>query len=282
MSSTENILINISKQFSIYVSFTILFAAIISNILNLAVFTQLTIFRRHQSAFYFIIGSIVDFIQSVITFTFRIFTYGFNIDPSTTSVVWCKMRPTIAQTCAIISAGAVCCAAIDQYLSTNYHGRLRQMSTIKLAHRLMFIIACLALLHSILFLLFYGIVPPIGCAPLNPPFKFYTSFVHFCLVIGLIPISIASTFAILAYFNVRRIIRQQIPVVRRRLDKQLTAMVLVRVILYVSTTLPFIGYQIYQLNVPPDPNNILRLAIDQLLAAVFYTVYFTNYSVFNS
>jgi len=49
----------------------------------------------------------------------------------------------------------------------------------------------------------------------------------------------------------------------------------------VTTTLPFVGYQIYRLNVPPNPNNTLRLAIDQLLAAVSYSFYFINYSVFN-
>src|SRR5256885_6294359 len=113
MSSIEDILILISKQFSIYVSFTILILGVFCNVLNIGVFTQLTIFRRNQSTFYFIIGSIVDFIQATITFTFRILTYAFYIDPSTTSIVWCKMRPTIAQTCAIISAGAVCCASID-------------------------------------------------------------------------------------------------------------------------------------------------------------------------
>jgi len=83
------------------------------------------------------------------------------------------------------------------------------------------------------------------------------------------------------YLNVRRIVNQQVTIVRRRFDKQLTAIVLVRVCLYVTTALPFIGYQIYQLNVPPNPNNTLCLAIDQLLAAVSYSFYFINYPLFN-
>jgi len=281
MSSIANNIVFISKELAIYVSFVILIIGVISNTLNIAVFTQLTIFRRNQSTFYFIIGSIADCIQILITFIVRIPTYTYNVDPTNTSVVLCKLRAAISQTSAMISAGAICCAAIDQFLSTHYHARLRQMSTVKLAHRLIFLIVCMACLHSILFLLYYGIVPNSGCGPLNSFFKLYASFIFYNILIGLLPISIASTFAILAYFNVRHIIRRQVPVFRRRLDKQLTAMVLVRVFLFVITTLPYAAYQIYRLDFPPNPSDILRVAIEQLISTISYSIFFLNYSVMN-
>jgi len=155
------------------------------------------------------------------------------------------------------------------------------MSTIKLAHRLILIITILALLNGILFLISYGIDPNMGCEPLSRFFKIYISSIEFSIVIGFLPISISSTFAILAYLNVRRIIRHQVSIFRRRLDRQLTAMVLIRVCLYVITNLPFIAYEIYQLNVSFNPNDNLWISIDQLAGAISFSIYFLNYSVFN-
>jgi len=280
MSSIKDILFLISKKFSIYISLSILIGGVISNILNIAIFTQLTVFRHHQSTFYFISESIVDCIQILITFTSRINLYAFNYDPSLTSTLWCKMRPTIAQTCAIISTETICFASIDQYLSTSYHVRLRQMSTLKLAHHLTFFLVCLALLHALPWAIFFQINPIIGCVSSNSIFTAYISFFHYCVLIGLLPITISCTFAALAYLNVRHIIRHQVPNFRRRLDRQLTAMVLIRVCLLTITTLPFIAYKIYELNVPFNPNNILKIAVDQLIGAVSYSIYFLNYSVF--
>jgi hypothetical protein len=281
MSSTAILIVLIAKEYTLYASFAILIFGVISNILNIAVFTQLTIFRCNQSTFYFIIGSIFDCIQILLIFTIRIPTYSFNPDPTNTSIVLCKLRATISQICIVISLGIVCCAAIDQFLSTNYHARLRQMSTLKLAHCLTLIIACFALLHSVLFLVYYEIVPNLGCTPGNPIFRVYTTFIYYCILCGLLPVTIASTFAVLAYFNVRRLIQHQVPVFRRRLDKQLTVMVLARVFLYVITNLPYIISEIFRTNMPPNPSDILRIATIQLVSSVTYSIFFVNYSVMN-
>ena len=50
---------------------------------------------------------------------------------------------------------------------------------------------------------------------------------------GLLPIFVSSLFSLLAYRNVRRIVRRQIPMDRRRLDQQLTAMIFMRVIFFI-------------------------------------------------
>jgi hypothetical protein len=266
MSSIEDILYLISKQICIYTGLSILIGGVVCNILNIAVFTQLTIFRRNQSTFYFISGSIVDCIQLLITFTFRLrlCTFGYDLGPK--YIIWCRIGPTIAQTCRLISTGNV---------------RFRQMSTVKLAHYLTYILVFFTSLPAIPYAIFYEVDPKFGCAPHNPIFIKYVSFVQFCVLIGLLPISISSIFAALAYQNVRHIIRHQVPVVRRRLDRQLTAMVLIRVCLFIITTLPYIALQIYQLNVPSNTNDSLRTAINQLISVITFAIVFLNYSVFN-
>ncbi|CAF4991352.1 unnamed protein product, partial [Rotaria sp. Silwood1] len=52
----------------------------------------------------------------------------------------------------------------------------------------------------------------------------------------------------MAYRNVRRIRRQQMSNARRRLDQQLTAMILARVILFVLCLLPYIAQSFYIMN----------------------------------
>ncbi|CAF4411243.1 unnamed protein product, partial [Adineta steineri] len=89
----------------------------------------------------------------------------------------------------------------------------------------------------------------------------------------------ASSFSILAYRNVRHIIRQQLPIVRRKLDKQITAMVLMRVIAFVCLLLPYITYRIYAINFPISQSIPTAYAIAQLIQAIFTSINLINYII---
>jgi hypothetical protein len=89
----------------------------------------------------------------------------------------------------------------------------------------------------------------------------------------------ASFFAFLAYRNVRRIVRRQIPIVRRRLDQQMTAMVLTRVILLVCLVSPYTIYRIFIINFPISQSDPMKYAIGRLVQAIFFTVLNLNYTV---
>jgi hypothetical protein len=279
MSSIQQTLLFVSKQLSLYVGYPILFIGLICNILNIAVFTQLTIFRGKQPSFYLTVESIVDCFQILIIYSVRTFANVFGNDPRNISLIWCKLRATIAQMCAVCSLGTICFAAIDQYLSTSYYANLRKLSTIKLAHRLICILISVTVLYVIPNLIYFNIQPIVGCVSSNIIFATYLSFVHFLILAGLLPISVSSLFATLAYLNVRRITRQQIPIIRRRLDRQLTAMILLRVCLLTSTHVPYVTFQIYQYITPINRNNTLRTAIEQFVGVVIYLIEFLNYTV---
>jgi hypothetical protein len=156
------------------------------------------------------------------------------------------------------------------------------MSTFKLAQRLVGILIILAALYCIPFPIFEEIRPSLGCATYNPSFNYFYSFVHFCIILGILPMVVSSSFSFLAYQNVRRIIRLQIPLVRRRLDRQLTAMILVRVALFVITTSPFVSFRIYQINNPANPNSdSYSMIINQFIKTIFTEIYTINYVVFD-
>ncbi|CAF1549010.1 unnamed protein product, partial [Adineta ricciae] len=96
---------------------------------------------------------------------------------------------------------------------------------------------------------------------------------------GFLPIAIASTFSLFAYRNVRRVIRRQIPIERRRFDQQITAMVLTRVIVYVVLSLPYTIYRVYAINLDSKQIDVLRSAIERLIQTIFYSIATAIYAI---
>jgi hypothetical protein len=202
---------------------------------------------------------------------------GYN--PTVASLPWCKIQTLLAQMCGLCSVYIICCTTFDQYLTTNHRYNLRQMSTIKLAHRLTIFVICFCFLHSILFLMFVEIEPSMGCTVYNPTFKKYLSFFYYPVMSNSFPMIVTISWSLLAYRNVRQIVRRQVPIVRRRLDRQLTAMVLARVICAIILGLPFICMTLYQLNLDYSENTDMKSAIVALIGIICNSLLYTNFSV---
>jgi hypothetical protein len=199
-------------------------------------------------------------------------------DPGSTSLVWCKLRTVVGQTCRLITASMICFAAFDQFLSTNPRPYLRQWSTLSLARRLTIISICIWALHSIPFGIFYDIDPLLGCDVFNVGMKRYYAFFYYPILHGFLPIFMSSLFSLLAYRNVRRLVRRQIPIGRRRLDRQLTAMILIRVIFFIILLLPYTLYRIYMLNEHPQTDTFV-FAIEQLIYVIVVSLMNLSYCV---
>jgi hypothetical protein len=276
--STEEILIA-SQQYTIYVNFVILFGGIFGHIINILVFTNSKRFRRNPSAFYLTAESIVNCFHLLISLSSRIAVTGYANDLTQKSLAWCKLKNTLIVIFTTLSLTIVCFAAIDQYLSTSYYPYLKQLSTLKLAHRLTYSAIIIWTLHGIPFLILMKIESTDGCNVYNKEFMIYITYGYYLLLIGFVPIMITSIFAILAYSNVRHIVRNQIPIFRRRLAKQLTAMVLARVAFLVSTTLSYVIYRIFTIQNDRNSYDSFQQAIIQLVAAIAYSLFYLNYAV---
>ena len=268
----------IQYYFSVYAGYGTVIFGVTGNTINLLLFTQLKLFRRNQSAFYLTIAAIIDSSQLFLTAFVRATSTAFDFDPSRTSLVWCKFRIYLIQMGTVTSVTIVCFTAIDQYLSTSHYGLLRQMSNYKSARRLVFGLAIVAAVSCIPTPIFQEIRGSI-CAVYNSSYNYYYSFVYLCIIIGLLPLTIASSFSLLSYQNVRRIVRLQIPIVRRRLDRQLTAMILSRVVLFVITILPFAAFRTYQVKRALDQTNVYAVSVDQLFRTVTTILYNCNFAV---
>ncbi|CAF0865606.1 unnamed protein product [Adineta steineri] len=125
----------------------------------------------------------------------------------------------------------------------------------------------------------YNVQPTLGCVLSNYVAIQYSTYFFYPVLGGFLPIVIASTFSALAYHNVRRIVQRQLPIVRRKLDKQITAMVLMRVIAFVCLLVPYITYRIYAINFPIPPSMPMPFAIGRLFQAIFTSINLINYFI---
>ena len=263
------------SSYSTYITFGL---GLIGSLLNIVVFTKLKIFRGNRCTFYLIVESIVDIVQLCQMFVNEIWKFSINgIEPVTVSLVWCKLRTIFPQWLRLMLSVVVCSAAVDQFLSTNHIAYFRQLSSLKLARYQICFATCLCLLHTVPFGIFLEIRPLLGCIITNIGLINYSSFFFYPFLNGLFPIFMSSLFSILAYRNVRRIVRRQIRIDRRRLDQQMTAMIFIRVIFYVLLQLPFTMYRIYSLNLTVVKTDTVEYAIRQWLQAISLAlVYFQS------
>lgn len=262
-----------------YVYITLLIVGLIGNGLNILVLTGLKVFRRNQSALYLNVESMINIAALIYIFIERTSQYSDGHDLADYSLFWCKLNIALDQLFQLTSFSIICFAAFDQILSTSHWYTLRQTSTFKLAQRLILISTCLSTIHSFVPMIWFNIVPPIGCLPTNTNVvKYYLHF-YYPFLVGVLPIFFSSFFSLLAFRNVRRLVRRQIPVVRRRLDRQLTAMILTRVMIFVISHLPYIVYRIFTIVKLAGPNYDIPFLFDQLMQTSVLLLKNFNYAV---
>ncbi|CAF1092636.1 unnamed protein product [Adineta steineri] len=265
-------ILEFASEYSVYSNCILSIIGLLSNILNVLVFIRLKQFRDNRCVFYFLVESISNSINEVFTLivTFVSVIYGNNA--TNFSLFWCKARYILFQSTGLVTFSMICFAACDQFCSTNYRINLREICTIKLAQCLVFTFILIWCLHSILFSFFLDINPLLGCIVINPIWIRYVTYFFYPVVSGFFPIVFASLFSLLAYENVRRVIRRQIPLERRQFDQQITAMVLIRVMLYVILSLPYTIYRVYSININTQQIDLLRSAIERLIQTIFYSI----------
>jgi hypothetical protein len=278
-SSTAIEILNFATQYSFYTGYIIFTLGIIGNAINILVFTQLKLFRDNRCAFYLTVESISSLFYQFINLTLTIFTSIYGDDGTGRFLVWCKLRYMLAETAVLITFSMICCTAADEFFSTNYRFNLRQICTMKVARCLIFTLVSLSIIHGIIFGLFFDIQSSVGCVILNQIFLQYATFFVYPVLLGLLPIVIASFFSLLAFQNVRRIVRRQLPIVRRRLDRQMTAMVLIHVGFFVCIALSYSTYRIYAINFPVSRSQSMEFATRQLVQAIFGSISTLNFTV---
>ncbi|CAF1304636.1 unnamed protein product [Adineta steineri] len=173
----------------------------------------------------------------------------------------------------------ICCTAADEYFSTNYLYNIRYLCTLKLSRYLAFVFICIWITHSIIQTFFYNIVPSLGCKISNDIYLRYATYFTYPVLTGLLPIVISLLCSLFAYQNVRRLVRRQISVARRRLDRQITVMCFMRVIAFICLAAPYCCYRIYAVNNPVSRSEPLEFANRQLVHVIFASLASLNFGI---
>jgi hypothetical protein len=273
----------VAQKVCIYFGIPMLIIGTIGGLLNVIVFISLQTFRQSSSAFYLTIMSIVNVGQLATGLLVRIMITGFDIDWTQTSLFFCKLRYFIFPICSLISFTSISLATIDQYFATCSRPRWRLWSNIKIAHRIMAAFTIFWILHGIPYMvLFVQIKSPttgkVTCTNVNKIFVSYRTYFVTLVLTGFLPVLITIVFGLLAYNNVRQLAYQTMPLVRRELDKQLTVMVLVQVVINSFTVLPYVITSTLTLNTIIMSNATVAVQV-QFAATISTLIYYFNFAV---
>lgn len=277
-SEQAQIIFILTSQFQFSFSVILLVLGILGNILLISIFTTSKGFQGNRSTFYLSTESITNIGLLLAVLPSNIVEYILKVDSTQASLVWCKLQLMSSYCFGFFSLYMICFLAVDQYLSTNYRVTWRQKTTLQLAHRLTLINVTLSIIHGILFLVF-GEIGTEGCSIYQRIAKIYFTFLFYPILSSLLPFFVSSLFSLLAYRNVRRIVRRQIPLLRRRLDQQMTAIALARVICIIGLGTPFIVASLVALNLDYATDDYLKKAIINAVLVTTTLLLYSNFSV---
>jgi hypothetical protein len=273
----------IGQQITVYTGIFTLIAGILGGFVNIISFLSLRTFRQSSCAFYLTVMAVVSVGQLMTGLLSHVMVAGFNIDWTETSLVYCKIRTYGVLTCTLIALSCFCLAIIDRYLATCSSPRWQRWSNIRLARLVSTVNIGIWIIYNIPFILYYNQIVSTStgktaCLITNEVFQEYAIYGTFLTFGRILPICITFFFGLLAYRNVCQLAHRTLPLVRRELDKQLTVMVLVQVIVTFFTNVPYII--VYILLLMPNPTKDPFIVAELQLANSFVTcLYYMNFGV---
>ena len=284
-STTISTLLFLAQNLNVYIGIPLLIFGVLGGLLNIIVFLSLKTFRESPCAFYLTVMSFTNVGQLMTGLLTRIVTYTTGINWTLLSVIYCKFRWYLLDVFELTSYTCICLATIDQFLATSSKIQWQRYSNIKFSRYLCLIFIILWILVEIPILIYYEHVLSattgrISCALTNPTYQIYFSYIHLLIFSGILPVIFTAFIGLLAIRNIRQIPYRTVPLIRRELDKQLTAMVLIQVIFNFTNLAPTV---IYNLTIPniTIPNDPLINSILQLISTIIICLYYSYFAVNN-
>lgn len=180
----------------------------INNIANVLVFSQNTL-RSHICSWYFIGASIGHLFYLNLGCLTRVLWGWTKYDLSFYSLPYCRARIYFVLDGLTVSRYLFCLISIDRWMTTSKHVRIRQLSSRKVALRLLIGGISFLLLINTIMSVGYTIDKDLGCGPSKEPvFALFNTIYNIILSLG--PLSILFLFSLLTLFNIRRPGQQQI------------------------------------------------------------------------
>ena len=191
------------------VGFPMLALGLIGNALAIIVFLHRKgTFKKNPCTLYLIFMCVIRTLQLVHSLIYLILSIGFNIDPTLTSLVYCKLRYYLLHaTLPQISVSFECAAAISQFLATSPKFHYRKKNTLRVARICIFLIMMFWFVQGIPLLIMYKIQIMPGekkpsCDSFNTTLRYYKTWF---LRVGMLLITLFGILPLFAYLTLKNI-----------------------------------------------------------------------------
>ena len=232
------------QKLSIYSSVPIYFLGFIGNLLTIFCFLSSKNFREHVTIFYLTILSIFDLGKLfLVTFSF-VLPWGYNIDSTLSFFIFCKLRDFIFNILALGSITCLLLASVNQYFTSYYRP---MFANIQLAQRLMILFGFIYTIYNIPHLFYSNYIKTkLICQIENRKYHQYYVYSYFLVIHTLIPLCLIVLVGY-AHRNFNRIIDCKTSTCRNQLEKHLTSIIFVQILVHLCTFLPYAFLNIYKL-----------------------------------
>ncbi len=265
----------IIEQITIYYGIPVFSFGVIGTLLNILVFLTWGISQQKPCVFYLIVMSILDLSRFCTNSSLNILSWGYNIDLSVYSLFICKIRVFIYTIFSLGSITCLCLAIIDQYFATCSRAFWRRFSHIKTACHLTGMILIIYTIHAIPYFIYYTHIhsPSTNqtiCQITNAKFIRYHTYGYFLILTNILPI-LTAICGWIAYRSVKRLSCNDISIFRYELDRELTTMILIHILVYLGTFLPYSIQSMYALFVfnQNEPNFRAKMQLASIITRYF-------------
>lgn len=240
----------LSIQLNRYVPIIQIILGGFGNIFNMLIFMRPSL-QTNPCSFFFWILSINNLYLSTIHLFTRMLASGWNIDPTRSSSLLCKLRLYIGYVSSALTVWLMALASVDRYLCSSPDVRVRQRSTLSMAHKTAAIIILIMFVAHIHVLIYWSSAVIDGVSDCNTYDSTYdlVSSIFDIFMVCLLPVSFMILFGCKTILNFRHLRRTITPVNQNnRLgskDHQMVTMLLLQVVTTLLFTLPLILANIY-------------------------------------
>ena len=280
-SNTIALLNLVSNIFSRYCLALLLLLGFIGLTLNTLIFTR-KIFRQNSCVHYFLASSIANYFVIYFVLPSRILSDGFNIDPGTYNLFYCKLRFYTYFTAKSLSSWFIVLACFDRKMSSSRDAHRRAFSRTTVSRWMIAGTTIAGLLFYAHVLIFYEIDQNKSCNPRAGVYRLVNDSIYL-IGYSLTPPLLMLIFSLWTIRSAKRFRRVGPQSVRQlsnltKRDHGLLLMVFFEVILITITALPHAVQKLYSTLTVGVPKDDLTKASDNLFSIIVRSVSFFNHS----
>ena len=294
----------IIHQVNIYSGLFVFILGMIGETLNIIIFANVrTAFAQNPCSLYFIAMSVTDLLCLVFGLLTKILANDFGIDPTVSSIAFCKFRSYLVYTAPLISTAFTCLATITQSFATSRLIHHRQKINLRFIRWSIVITVLFWCLHGIPHAVLYNIYQSSttntsAFSSVNSILNLYTSWMTYNLLIFIISTLILIVFGYLTYKNVvlpNFVPSNQPNTVGQRIQRQLTIvsdtlcsfiyfsllllkLLLTQIVFMIVTSSPSRIYNLYASLTTSQIKTIERKSIEQLVSTLLTCIFYANYA----